>query len=205
MERNTPLDDDFRKGEPVMLTSNINMHTLAFQGLTLSLMQHGKNYIALQNQVDDLPDERRRQIHTVRTKRFTGKLKKQALVRESHEDYAHHSHDLVTKLNEELDTLDDVRRRFSQQINDSNASGYTELAIHYAQRLLYLETKGMHALAHLHNAQEGVVETKSLVALIQGISSIRDAIQKQLEWIPQLTTLVTHSSVQYRTIFQPAI
>jgi len=181
-----------------------NDHILAFKGLTLSLIDHGRKYIETQNNIDNLPKERRKQIQTIRKMRFTRKTEKQKKIRETHGEHAQYAEELLIKSNRILESLDSARLRFAQQIEDSIFSGYTEMAERNAQRFMYLETKGVAALMHLHEIQKETVETKYLSALIEHITKIQIALREQLDWRPSLMELVQENNFQYRTIFQPA-
>jgi hypothetical protein len=183
----------------------VQSHTMAFQALTMSLIQHGKNYIALQNDVDNLPRERRNQIQRIRKKKLTRRENKRKQVQESHEEHVQHAHEMIAEMNQALSMLDNVRCRFYQQIQDTHTSGLHELAEHNASRLLYLETKGAEALAHLSDTREGIVEASLLAALLARISSVREALTRQMEWLPELSRLVHESSTQYRSILEPAL
>lgn len=180
------------------------MHALAFEGLTLSLIQNGKRDINLQIDIQHLSGDRRKQIDSIRAKHFIGKSKKRSVVRSTHEEHALHAQEMKSELRNVLSALDDIRGRFAQQIEDSMFSGYEELATHYAARLLFLETKGAEVLENLHQEQEDAVEIRHLITLINGISAVQDAVRKQLEWIPDLQHLIVKNSSQYSTILQPS-
>jgi hypothetical protein len=184
--------------------SRYEHHVMAMRVTTMSLMLYGEKYIELHNSVDHLPEERRDQINKIRKKRFTSRSAKQENVRSTHEEHVKHAQELVFDMQESLIRLDEIRGRFYQQIEDTQQSGFTHLAEHYASRLLFLETKGAEALSKLQVDEKDVVEVKLLEVLIERIKNTRDALVQQMEWLPELRKLVEDSSSQYQSIMQIA-
>ena len=177
---------------------------IAMRVTTMSLMLYGKKYIELHNSVDHLPEERKGQINNIRKKRFKSRSTKQENVRSTHEEHVKHGQELVFDMQESLIRLDEIRGRFYQQIEDTQQSGFTGLAEHYASRLLFLETKGAEALSKLQVDEKDVVEVKLLKVLIERIQLTRVALTKQMEWLPELKNLVRDNASQYQSIMQIA-
>ena len=184
--------------------SHYQQHTMAMRVTTMSLMLYGRRYMELHNSVDHLPEERKDQINSIRKKRFASRSTKQQKVRSTHEEHVKHAQELVFDMQESLTKLDEIRGRFYQQIEDTQQSGFTDLAEHYASRLLFLETKGAEALSKLQVDEKYVVEVTLLQVLIERIKNTRDALLQQMEWLPELRKLVVDSSSQYQSIMQIA-
>lgn len=179
-------------------------HVMAMRVTAMSLMLYGRQYITLHNSVEHLPDERKDQINAIRKKRFTRRSTKQKRVRSTHEEHVRHAQELVFNMQSSLEKVDEIRGRFYQQIEDTQLSGFTHLAEHYASRLLFLEEKGAEALSKLQVDEKDVVEVTLLQVLIERIKSTRNALTHQMEWMPELQNLVLDTSSQYQSIMQIA-
>lgn len=198
-----PSEEPLRKD---LLSTNprYQNHVTAMRVTTAALMLYGRRYISLHNSVEHLPDERKNQIHAIRKKRFTRRSTKQQRVRSTHEEHVKHAQELVFDMQESLTKLDEIRGRFYQQIEDTQLSGFTDLAVHYASRLLLLEAKGAEALTKLQADEKDVVEIILLQVLIERIATARDALTQQIDWLPKLKNLVLDNSSQYQSIMQLA-